>query len=194
MPRARIIIADSKETNRRVLKDILSREGFQVQAEAKNAPDLLRKTRTLLPDLVILDANLEGGSYMEIAGIIEDDNISTVLLLTGENQSKRLDEIAHIQKPYTESTLLTVIEVCLLYRNKVVSIQNEVDKLKDNLNSRKAIEKAKGIIMKNLGLTENEAYRMMQKQSMDRGTSMKELARTVIANEDIQSKDEYKYK
>lgn len=184
VPRARIIIADSKENSRRMLKEFLNRAGYQVQAEARNAPDLLRKARTLLPDLVILDASLDGGSPMEIAGILEDDNLSSVLLLTSENQSKRLDEIAHIQKPYTEDTLLSVIEVCLLYRSKVVSIQHEVDKLRENINSRKIIEKAKGIIMKDMGLPESEAYRLMQKQSMDRGTSMKDLARAIIANED----------
>lgn len=184
MPRARIIIADSKENSRRILKEFLTRAGYQVQAEARNAPDLLRKARTYIPDLVILDASLEGGSPMEIAGILEDDNLSSVLLITNENNNKRLDEIAHIQKPYTEDTLLSVIEVCLLYRNKVVSMQHEVDKLKENINNRKIVEKAKGIIMRDMGITESEAYRLMQKQSMDRGTSMKDLARAIIANED----------
>jgi len=189
VPTARIIIADSKDNSRRMLRENLIRAGYLVQAEARNAPDLLRKARAILPDLVILDSNLEGASTMEVVGILEDDNLSTVLVLKGEKDIRRLGEIVHIQKPYTEDTLLSVIEVCLLYRSKVVSIQHEVDKLKENLNSRKIIEKAKGMIMKKLGIAENEAYRMMQKQSMDRGTSMKDLARTVIANEENQIKD-----
>lgn len=184
MPRARIIIADSKESSRRTLKDILTKEGFHVQAEARNVPDLLRKARTILPDLVILDGNLEGGSTREVAGIIEDDNLSTVLLITSERNAGVNGEIAQILKPYTEDTLLSVIEVCLLYRNKVVLMQQEVSRLKENLNSRKIIEKAKGIIMYNAGLNESEAYRWMQKQSMDRGKSMKDLARAVIENEE----------
>lgn len=189
MPTARIIIADSNENSRRMLKDILTRAGYPVQAEARNAPDLLRKARTILPDLVILDSNLEGGSTLEVAGILEDDNLSTVLVLTGEKEIRRLGDLAHIQKPYTEETLLSVIEVSLLYRSKVVSIQQEMDKLKENLNSRKIIEKAKGVIMKNMGIPENEAYRMMQKESMNRGTSMKDLARAVIAADEIKIKD-----
>lgn len=186
MPRARIIIADSQDKSRRILRDMLIRAGYLVQAEARNVPDLLRKVRNTLPDLVIIDSNLEGGSIMEVAGILEDDNLSTVLLLTGEFESRSLGDFAHIPKPYTEDTLLSVIEVCLLYRNKVVSIQHEVNRLKENLHSRKTIEKAKGIIMTNINISEQEAYRMLQKESMNRGISMKDLARAVIAAEENQ--------
>jgi len=184
VPIAKIIIADSKENSRRSLKERLTRSAYQVQAEARNAPDLLRKTRTFLPDLVILDSKLEGGSVMEIAGIIEDDNLSHVLILTEGMKSYSLLNYAHIVKPYEDETLLSVIEVCLLYNQRVMSMQKEVDKLKENLNNRKLLEKAKGIIMRNLGVDEEKAYRMMQKQSMDRSLSMKELARAVIAAEE----------
>ena len=189
MPRARIIIADSKENSRKSLRDTLQRAGYLVQAEALNAPDLLRKVRRILPDLVIMDFNLEGASPMEIAGILEDDNLSSVLVLTGDSGNRRLDDIAHIQKPYTEETLISVIELSLLYRNKVVSMQHEVDRLKDNLNNRKCTEKAKGIIMSSQGLSENEAYRMMQKQSMDQAMSMKELAQGIIKADENNSKN-----
>jgi len=184
VPGARIIIADSKDNSRKNLRDALQRAGYTVQAEARSAPDLLRKVRRIIPDLVILDDDLEGGSPMEIAGIIEDDNLSSVLVITDNPDSRRLVEIAHIQKPYTEETLISVIELSILYRNKVISMQNEVDRLKENLSNRKLVEKAKGIIMRNQGLTENEAYRFMQKQSMDHAMSMKELARRIITAEE----------
>lgn len=184
MPRARIIIADSKENSRKCLREILQRAGYLVQAEARNVPDLLRKARLIFPDLVILDVNLEGASPMEIAGILEDDNLCSVLVLTGDSDSRRLEDIAHIRKPYTEETLISVIELTILYRNKVASMQQEVDRLKENLNNRKLVEKAKGIIMSSQDLSENEAYRLMQKQSMDRAMSMKELARGIIVAEE----------
>lgn len=184
----RIVIADSKENSRRMLRELLTRAGYSVQAEARNVPDLLRKVRMILPDLVILDSSLEGGSTMEVAGILEDDNLGAVLVLSSESESRRMGDVAHIQKPYTEETLLSVIELSILYRSKVLNVQKEVDRLKENLNSRKLIEKAKGIIMTNMSIPENEAYRLMQKQSMDKGLSMKDLAKAVIVAEEKQTK------
>lgn len=182
MHEAQILIADSKDASRKLLKDTLMRMGFQVQAEARNAPDLLRKTRTMFPDLVIVDSNLEGGSVFEVAGIIQDDNVANVLILSNETSSYQIRDYAHVFKPYTPETLASVIEVCMLYKNKVIAMQKEVDKLKDNLSTRKAVDKAKGILMANLQITEPEAYRILQKESMNKGLAMKEVARAVIDN------------
>ncbi len=183
---ARIVIADSREAGRRVLRDMLVRAGYKVQAEATNAPDLLRKTRTLFPDLVILDANLEGGSAVEIAGIIDGDNICSILVITDNIHKRNMYDYPHLIRPYNEETLLSVVEVCLLYNNRFSSLKREMERLKDTLNSRKLIERAKGILMKNTGMGEEEAYRKMQKQSMDTGISMKELAKAIIAQQEKQ--------
>ena len=184
MPKATIVIADGKENSRRSLKDLLTQAGYLVQAEARNAPDLLRKARMILPDLVIMDSNLEGGSTPEVVGILESDELSNVLVLTGDSRPWQFDDIAHINKPYNEETLLSVIEVLLLYQNRVSSIKQEIGKLKENLNTRKSVEKAKGILMKKLGIDEAEAYRTMQKESMNRSMSMKDLARAIIMADD----------
>lgn len=182
MHEAQIIIADSKDSSRKLLRESLLQIGFQVQAEARNAPELLRKTRSIYPDLVIVDSNLEGGSVFEIAGIIQDDNVANVLILSSETNSYQIREYAHVFKPYTPETLASVIEVCLLYKNKVVAMQKEVDKLKENLSTRKAVDKAKGILMANMQITEPEAYRILQKESMNQGIPMKDIARAVIDN------------
>jgi len=179
--RARIIIGDGKDSSRRRLKDLLTRYGYSVEAEATNGPELLRKARTMYPEIVIMDSNLEGGSVAEIAGIIESDEISSVLVLTQGLQARIPEEVAHIQKPYAEETLLSVIEVLLLYQNRLASVRREVIDLKESLQTRKLVEKAKGILMKQLSIDEAEAYRTMQKESMNRGVSMKDMARAVIA-------------
>lgn len=181
MPKATIIIADGKSNSRRALKELLTRSGYLVQAEAHNAPDLLRKARTMFPDMVIMDSGLEGGGIQEIADIITGDELSNVLVLVEGSHWRQLDNIPNIVKPYSEETLLSVIEVCLLYQNRFDSMRQEVDKLRDSLSTRKGIEKAKGILMKKLGIEEAEAYRSMQKESMNRGVSMKDLARAIIA-------------
>lgn len=181
MPKASIIIADGKASSRRSLKELLTRSGYLIQAEAQNAPDLLRKARTMFPDIVIMDSGLEGGGIQEIADIITGDELSNVLVLVEGSHWRQLDNIPHIVKPYSEETLLSVIEVSLLYQNRFNSMRQEVDKLRDSLSTRKGIEKAKGILMKKLGIEEAEAYRSMQKESMNRGVSMKDLARAIIA-------------
>lgn len=181
MTRATVIIADSRDSSRKVLKDLLSRSGYLVEAEATNGPELLRKARTMYPDLVIIDSGLEGASIPEIAGIIEGDDISTVLVLIQGSLSRVPDDVAHIQKPFTEDTLLSVLNILLLYQNRLSSARKEVTALKESLQTRKKVEQAKGIIMKRLGIDEAEAYRSMQKESMNRGVSMKELAQAIIA-------------
>lgn len=178
--RANIIIGDGNSSNRRRLKDLLTRAGYMIEAEATNAPELLRKTRHMYPDLVIMDAGLEGGSVAEIAGIIQGDDISNVLVLAQGNKGWVPDDIAQIQKPYTEETILSVIEVILVYQNRLASSRQEVTALKESLQSRKSIEQAKGILMRQLGIDEAEAYRTMQKESMNRSISMKDLARAII--------------
>jgi len=178
--RATILIGDGKENSRRRLKELLTRSGYLVEAEAGNGPELLRRARTMYPDLVIMDSGLEGGSVPEIAGIIEGDGLSSVLVLVQGSLDRIPAEVAHIQKPYTEETLLAVIDVLLLYQSRLTSSQRQVTSLKDSLKSRKLIEKAKGILMKNLGIDEAAAYRTMQKESMNRSISMKDLALAVI--------------
>ncbi len=184
MPKATIIIADGKDSTRRSLKDLLTRSGYLVQAEARNAPDLLRKARSMFPDLVIMDSSLEGGSIPEIVGILQGDDISNVIVLLDASHPRQLDDIANIKKPFNEETLLSVIDISLLYQNRFNTVRQEMDKLKESLNTRKGVEKAKGILMSKLGIEEAVAYRMMQKESMNRGLSMKNLAQAIIATEE----------
>lgn len=179
MTGATIIIGDGKDSSRRRLKDLLTRSGYLVEGEASNAPELLRKARTMYPDLVVMDSNLEGGSTAEIAGIIQGDDISSVLIITHGNP-RIPEDVAQVQAPYAEETLLSVIEVLLMYEHRLTSIRQEVLALKDSLETRKQVEKAKGILMKQLGIEEAEAYRTMQKESMNKSMSMKELARAII--------------
>lgn len=183
MPKATIIIADGKASSRKSLRDTLTRSGYLIQAEAQNAPDLLRKARTMYPDLVIMDSGLEGGGTQEIADIILGDELSNVLVLMEGSHVRQLDGIAHIIKPYTEDTLLSVVEICLLYQNKLNTMKQELTRLKASLEMRKNVEKAKGILMKRLSVDEGEAYRTMQKESMNKGISMKDLARAIIASD-----------
>lgn len=176
---ARIIVADSKESSRKQLRECLKKYGFQVQAEARNAPDLLRKARTIYPDLAVIDSNLEGGSIFEIAGILQEDEITQVLIVA-DNYNVYLREFAHILKPYAPDTLISAVEICLFYNSRFNTMRKQVTRLQEDLRTRKLVDQAKGIMMEKWGMSEGEAYRSLQKESMNRGMSMKEIARAVI--------------
>jgi response regulator NasT len=103
-----------------------------------------------------------------------------VLVLAQGNKVWVPEDIAQIQKPFTEETILSVIEVILVFQNRLASSRQEVTALKESLQSRKSVEQAKGILMRQLGIDEAEAYRTMQKESMNRSISMKDLARAII--------------
>lgn len=180
VPRARIIVADSKDSSRRLTRDILQRSAYQVVAETKNMPDTLRKCRTFYPDLLVIDSSLEGGSVIELAGIVEGDNLAQVLILTGEKDGHLRRDYAHVDKPVSEETLLSVVEVCLFYKQQVENMQKELGKMREEINTRKLVEQAKGILMKTLGIDEKDAYRRIQKESMNRGLNKKEVARAII--------------
>lgn len=180
MPRASIIVADSKDSSRNSLKKTLQRFGFYVKAEVRDVPEALRKCRSLFPDLLIVDSSLEGGSVLELADIVEEDNITSVLMLIGDKDNILLRDYIYILKPFTDETLVSVIEVCLHFKNRVEAMRKEIDKLRDDLSTRKLVEKAKGLLMKHLGLDEEQAYRKIQKESMNRGMRKKEIARAII--------------
>ncbi|MDD3893745.1 MAG: ANTAR domain-containing protein [Syntrophomonadaceae bacterium] len=180
MSKAKIIIAESNEKIRNSLKNILIKYGYSIVAEVNNAPELLRETRKLFPDLVIIASDIEGGSIFEVAGIIEYDHLAAVLIITDDLRNYSTDEFPQLKKPFSPETFLSVVEICLLYNQRYNSMKNEVIKLRENLENRKMIEKAKGILMSNMGISEEEAYSKMRKLSMDKSISMINIARAVI--------------
>lgn len=165
---------------RNSLKTILIKYGYSIAGEVNNVPELLRETRRLFPDLVIIASDIEGGSILEAAGIIEYDQLAAVLILTDDLRSYSTDKLPQIMKPFSPETLLSAVEICLLYHQRFNSMRNELNKMRENLENRKMIEKAKGVLMKQMGISEEEAYSKMRKLSMDKSTSLIKIACAVI--------------
>jgi AmiR/NasT family two-component response regulator len=180
MNKGKIIIADSSIKTRSLLKEMLIKDGYSVVAEVSNVPELLRKTRNLFPDLVIIANDIARGSFSEAASIIEYDQLSAVLIITDDYRNYSSDQFPQIKKPFSPETLMSVIEVCLLYNQRYHSMKNEVSKLKEDLENRKLIEKAKGILIAKMGISEEEAYGKMRKFSMDKSMPMINIARAII--------------
>lgn len=186
MPHINVLLGISSDELREGMKDILTGSGCRILAETTSVPDLLRKVRTISCDLVIMDLQLSGGSVLEAARIVEEDDLSVVLLLVSDLSSQEVRYFHYLLLPVARRSVIAAIDAVMLYKNRIQSLRQDLHKLREAMNNRKLIEKAKGILMKSLRLDEQDAYRLLQKQSMDRGVPMKDIAAAVILASEIE--------
>ncbi|MBU7008399.1 ANTAR domain-containing response regulator [Phosphitispora fastidiosa] len=191
MGEARVVIADPDAQSRKALKAILNQAGHLVTGEAEDGLTALKLIRTRQPDLVILDARMAVMDGSEFAYIVEEDGLAPIILLTSGDQfaiQKETDEqqlFAYAIKPVTEQSLLPVIDIVIKNYTRIRTLEQEVSRLKDVIATRKLVEKAKGILMDSYKLTESEAFKRIQKQSMNKRVSMKSVAKAIILAHEI---------
>lgn len=191
MDSTRIMIAMSSNALISKLKMILVEAGFMVIEQACEGQDCLRKMRTLKPDIIILEYNLPAINGLEISRVALEDRICGVMLIVTADQDNMIDDIRQesgffsLVKPVSKTLLVGSLELMIKDRRKIKQLEKEIEDLRLSLDTRKEVEKAKGLLMMNLGLTENEAFKRIQKQSMDRGIPMKEIAKAIILAYDI---------
>ncbi|HHV73033.1 MAG TPA: ANTAR domain-containing protein [Clostridia bacterium] len=182
----RICLALNQIEEMKKLKLFLTQQGFSVIGELTDGAAALRSINTLHPDLIIADADLPGINGIKLAEIIDEDDIAPVIIITSASKEglwldpKQPQKAAFLQRPITKAGLLQTIQLSLMNYHKQKKLKEEIKKLKEQLEDRKLIEKAKGIIMNKFGMTEEEAYRLLQKRSMDTGTPLRELAKAII--------------
>ena len=186
-----ILIAAGSDILLKKLKTFLVQNGYRVVDQAKEGNECLRKIRTVRPFLAVLDYDIPVINGFELARIAVEDNLCEVILIASSEQRNQINhtkierEITVVTKPLMRDTFLDMLELVIRNRRKILQLEKEINELKETLEARKVIERAKGILMKNLGLTEDEAYRRLQKQSMDRGIPLKEIAKAIIVAYDI---------
>ena len=180
----RILVAEDETLIRMDLVEMLREAGYEVIAEASNGEEAIALADSHRPDLAILDVKmpiLDGISAAE--KII---HIAPVLMLTAFSQRELVDRareagaMAYVVKPFTISDLLPAIEIAVSRHREMKSLEAEVKDLHERLETRKLIDRAKGILMKALDLSEPEAFSWIQRSAMDRRISMKEVAEAVI--------------
>ncbi|HOV25524.1 MAG TPA: ANTAR domain-containing protein [Pseudobacteroides sp.] len=187
----RILIAMNNDVSSGKFKTLFTESGFIVVGQVSDDQECLRRVRTLGPDLVVLDYDLPVSSGFEVAKIILEDKLSDVILIATESQKALVEEpdddigFSCITKPVRKTTLLNTIDLMFRARKKINTLEKEITDLKELLVTRKEVEKAKGLLMKHLNLSEAEAFKRIQKQSMDKGISMKEIAKAIILAYDI---------
>lgn len=184
--RDRVVLADEDDVWRKNIGAILTKAGFLVIGEASDGITALKIIRARQPELVVADVALPGISGLELARIVYEDRIAPVLLTSSTWQQDLLEKAKEVHafgflvKPVDEATLLPAADVALALYQELQRLTKEVRKLREALETRKVVERAKGILMETLGLTEAEAYRRIQKQSMNRRLSMRAVAEAII--------------
>ena len=184
----RILVAEDETLIRMDLVEMLTVAGYSVVAEAKNGEEAISLTREHKPDLAILDVKmpiLDG-----ISAAQEIISIAPVLMLTAFSQKELVDRardagvMAYVVKPFSINDLVPAMEIAMSRHKQMVSLADEVAELHERLEVRKLIDRAKGILMAALNLSEPEAFSWIQKAAMDRRLSMKEIALAVISPTD----------
>ncbi len=187
----RILLAEDETLIRMDLKEELTRLGFLVVGDVGDGVSAVNMARELHPDLVILDINMPEMDGISAAEIISKEKLAPTLLLTAYNNPELIEraKAARVQnylvKPWNQSELKPAIEISLTRYEDLRQLEEKVDDLEDQLQTRKVVEKAKGILMEKQGLSESEAFRRIQRASMNSRRSMREVAEAILLANDL---------
>ena len=186
MERARVIIADDESIIRMDLREMLTSLGYLVVGEAGDGLSAVNLARELKPDVAVFDIKMPGIDGIEAARILTEEKIAPIVLLTAYSQRELIERakeagvVGYITKPMRESDLTPAIEVAMARFSEFRALEKEVCDLKQALETRKLVDRAKGILMDTQRLTEAEAFRKIQKMSMNKRKPMKDVAEAII--------------
>lgn len=186
MDRTRVIVADDESVIRMDLREMLGNLGYLVVGEVGDGRSAVNLARELKPDIVIMDIKMPDIDGIDAAKILTEERIAPVILLTAYSQkdlverAKAAGVVGYMVKPFREADLAPAIEVALARFKEFEAMHKEVDDLQLALETRKLVDRAKGILMDTQGLNEADAFRKIQKMSMNTRKPMKEVAEAII--------------
>jgi len=184
--RPRVVIAEDEALIRMDLAEMLAEEGYAVVGQAADGARAVELAESERPDLVILDVKMPVLDGIAAAERIAEARIAPVVILTAFSQRDLVERardagaMAYLVKPFTRTDLVPAIEVAMSRFAELGALEREVADLGDQLATRKAVDRAKGILQQELGLTEPDAFRWIQKTAMDLRRSMREVADGVV--------------
>ena len=191
IPQAGILIVDDESIIRFDLRERLTGLGYTVVGEAADGEAAVTLARRLQPDLVLMDIKMPKMDGITAASILLQERIAPVVLLTAFSDRDLIEDareagvLGYISKPFREADLVPTLEVAIARFEELRAMERENVNLKQTLETRRLVDRAKGILMDTQGLSEGAAFRRIQKLAMDRRKSMKEIAEAIILAREI---------
>ncbi len=182
----RVVIAEDAAIIRLDLAELLAEEGYDVVGQTGRGDEAIELVRELRPDLVILDIKMPGLDGLSAARHVAGERMAAVLILTAISQRDLVEQapeagaLAYLVKPFQKSDLIPAIEIALGRFAELAALEREVADLHDRLEARKTVDRAKGILMDDGGLTEQAAWRFLQQQAMANRVKIADIARRVV--------------
>lgn len=167
--------------------------GYEVVAECGDGVQAIEMARKLNPELCILDVKMPVLDGIDAVRVLAQENIAPAILLTAYSDKELVDRakeagaFAYLVKPFKPADLPPAIEVARSRFEQHLALSKELEDVADRLEARKAVDRAKGVLMKNHGITEAEAYRMIQQESMNRRLSMRAIAEELVTKHETGS-------
>ena len=183
----RVVIAEDEAIIRLDLKETLQEEGYEVVGETGRGDEAVELVRQLEPDLAILDVKMPGLDGLAAAREISTEKKAAVLILTAFSQRDLIEQardagaLAYLVKPFQRSELIPAVEIALGRHREMRALHDQTQSLEDQLETRKKVDRAKGILMDNHGMGESDAFDWIQKAAMNRRVKAKDIAEQVIA-------------
>jgi two-component system, response regulator PdtaR len=185
----RVVLAEDEALIRLDLKEMLEEEGYEVVAETGDGETAVRLARDLRPDLVVMDIKMPGVDGLVAAERINEERLAPVLILTAFSQRDLVEGAAqagamgYLVKPFQKSDVVPAIELAVARHQERVALEEEVTGLEERLETRKLVDRAKGILMDRYGMREADAFRFLQKAAMDGRLRLREVAGRVVEGE-----------
>ncbi|MCX8672195.1 response regulator [Bifidobacterium sp. B4001] len=183
-----VVVAEDEALIRLDTVEALEDAGYDVVGQAASGQEAIDLTRELRPDVVVMDVKMPGTDGITAATEIGKENLAPVVMLTAFSQQNLVEKaadagaMAYVVKPFAPEKLLPALEVAISRFDQINALKDEVTDMKARFEARKRVDRAKGLLMESMGMTESEAFRWIQKTSMDRRLTMQEVADVVINN------------